>query len=125
MGLLYCVCVLLGRSSRSQANFISKQLRNFRLSLKNGDLAKAEQIYICLNSVILERLLNIFVTGGRGANISSWVYILSTYETRKIFEIGMTHRSVEERVKEINAASGVVVPWGNTRFMASGRACSS
>ena len=42
---------------------------------------------------------------------SGWVYILSTRENPTILKIGMTTRSVSQRVKEINSATGVVIPF--------------
>ena len=41
---------------------------------------------------------------------SGWVYILSTRENPTILKIGMTTRSVSQRVKEINSATGVLFP---------------
>ena len=42
---------------------------------------------------------------------SGWLYILSTREQRDILKIGMTQRPVEERVREINSATGVPIPF--------------
>lgn len=42
---------------------------------------------------------------------AGWVYILSTREQPEILKIGMTHRSVAQRVKEINSATGVLIPF--------------
>jgi hypothetical protein len=43
---------------------------------------------------------------------AGWVYILSTREIPDLLKIGMTTRTVEERVREINRATGVVIPFG-------------
>jgi T5orf172 domain len=43
---------------------------------------------------------------------AGWVYILATREAPLFLKIGMTTRSVEERVREINSATGVLVPFG-------------
>lgn len=48
---------------------------------------------------------------------SGWIYILSTREQPEILKIGMTHRSVSQRVKEINSATGVIIPFA-ARFVA-------
>jgi hypothetical protein len=40
------------------------------------------------------------------------IYILSTRESRDVLKIGYTNRTVEERVKEINSATGVLIPYG-------------
>ena len=42
---------------------------------------------------------------------SGWVYMLSTREQPDILKIGMTNRTVFERVKEINSATGVLLPY--------------
>jgi hypothetical protein len=43
---------------------------------------------------------------------AGWLYILATREAPSLLKIGMTARSVEERVREINSATGVLVPYG-------------
>ena len=40
------------------------------------------------------------------------INILSTREQPHFLKIGVTTRSVEQRVKEINSATGVVIPFG-------------
>lgn len=40
-----------------------------------------------------------------------WVYILANKATPGILKIGYTDRSPQDRVKEINGATGVIVPW--------------
>jgi hypothetical protein len=76
-----------------------------------------DKIYSCLVSLnelnFLEYLKNFQndivkspIDGNRG-----WIYILSTREQPNILKIGMTRRSVVERVKEINSATGVIFPF--------------
>ncbi|MEU5725004.1 GIY-YIG nuclease family protein [Micromonospora sp. NPDC047738] len=43
---------------------------------------------------------------------TGYIYILSTREQPTVLKIGFTDRSVEERVKEINRATGVMIPFG-------------
>ena len=40
------------------------------------------------------------------------IYILSTREQKDVLKIGYTERSIWERVKEINASTGVITPFG-------------
>jgi len=40
-----------------------------------------------------------------------WVYILGNKSLPGILKIGYTDRSPSERVREINGATGVIVPW--------------
>lgn len=46
---------------------------------------------------------------------AGWVYILSTREQPRILKIGMTQRSVSQRVNEINSATGVLIPFSARR----------
>ena len=39
-----------------------------------------------------------------------WLYILSAKQQPDVLKIGMTNRSVQQRIKEINAATGVLYP---------------
>jgi len=40
-----------------------------------------------------------------------WVYVLVNKAMPGVCKIGMTTTSVEQRVKEINSATGVITPW--------------
>lgn len=42
---------------------------------------------------------------------TGWIYILSTREQPDILKIGMTHRSISQRVREINSATAVLIPF--------------
>jgi hypothetical protein len=46
---------------------------------------------------------------------AGWIYILSTREIPDLLKIGMTTRTVLERVREINNATGVAIPFGVRR----------
>jgi hypothetical protein len=46
---------------------------------------------------------------------AGWIYILSSREFPDLLKIGMTTRTVEQRANEINAATGVAVPFGVRR----------
>jgi hypothetical protein len=46
---------------------------------------------------------------------AGWIYILSTREMPDLLKIGMTTRTVLERVREINNATGVAIPFGVRR----------
>lgn len=110
----YTVWALLGRPSRTPASKIVTGLSRLRLSLKEGDadgarLAKAE-----LEATRLDRYLASFLAGEERATPgrSGFIYILSTRSEPRYLKIGMTRRTVEQRVKEINAATGVMIPYG-------------
>ena len=42
---------------------------------------------------------------------NGFVYVLTSPQQPGLCKIGMTDRTVQERVKEINAATGVIIPW--------------
>ena len=49
------------------------------------------------------------------ASDTGWVYILSTREQPDVLKIGMTRRSIAQRVNEINGATGVLFPFSARR----------
>jgi hypothetical protein len=110
------VWFLLGRPSRRFANKISIKLGQLRSALKNQDRQLAEQIQSELKETKLVIYLDNFLVGGRDKDrqegLTGYIYILSTRAQPKILKIGMTQRSVDVRVKEINAATGVIIPFG-------------
>lgn len=42
---------------------------------------------------------------------NGFVYVLVSSQQPNLCKIGMTDRTVEDRLKEINAATGVIIPW--------------
>ena len=42
---------------------------------------------------------------------NGFVYVLHKPSQPGVTKIGMTDRTVEERIKEINSATGVIIPW--------------
>lgn len=44
-------------------------------------------------------------------HVAGWIYVLSTKQLPGILKIGRTDRSLVERVREINSATGVVFPY--------------
>jgi hypothetical protein len=65
----------------------------------------------------LERCLSLFLGKTKiwDELNAGWIYVLSTRELPNYFKVGMTARTVEERVREINSATGVLVPFGVRR----------
>lgn len=110
----YTVWSLLGRPSRTPALRISKQLGELRSALKRADYPSAEKIRDELIAGDLVRYLHNFLEGRHDFEqaANGFIYILSTRSQPQILKIGMTKRTVEERVKEINSATGVMIPYG-------------
>lgn len=112
----YTVWSLLGRPSRQPANRISKKLGELRTAIKAMDRQAADRIRSELEAIDILRYLDNFLAGGRKETLqdgpAGFIYILSTRSQPQFLKIGMTQRSVEARVKEINGVTGVVIPYG-------------
>jgi len=110
------VWALLGRPSRTPASTISKTLGRLRTALKAGDRGEAEQAASDLQATEIRRYCYSFLSDGnelaRQVGTKGFIYILSTRTLPRLLKIGVTQRTVEVRVKEINSATGVIVPFG-------------
>jgi hypothetical protein len=88
----------------------------YRAALKVLDLHRAEQVRNTLEASELRRYLDNVLAGGRDTprqfGSRGFIYILSTRSQPRYLKLGMTQRTVEIRVKEINAATRVLVPFG-------------
>lgn len=107
----------LGYPSRHLARLIASEISHLTTALRDGD----EPAFLLARTNLLRlpvrRCLSVFlgltqIVDEPGAG---WVYILSTREIRDLLKIGMTARTVEARVQEINAATGVAIPFGVRR----------
>jgi len=112
----FTVWALLGRPSRQPANAISKTLGLLRTALKNGDKNAAEEAASELRTTDILRYFGSFLSGDcertKQLGTAGFIYILSTRDQPRLLKIGITQRTVEVRVKEINSATGVIVPYG-------------
>lgn len=108
---------MLGYPSARVSDVIAQSLGVVRraLALSTAETARAEWSLLrrlpcrsCL-PVLLGRA---WIADEEGAG---WVYLLSTREMPDLLKIGMTTRSVEERLREINCATGVAFPFGVRR----------
>lgn len=112
----FTVWALLGRPSRQPANAISKTLGLLRTALKTSDRNAAEQAASELRGTDIMRYFDSFLAGGRESarqdGTVGFIYVLSTRAQPRLLKIGITQRTVEVRVKEINSATGVIVPYG-------------
>lgn len=93
----------------------SAALQHLRLALKEKDATNiGVQKGALSNSYFLTHCRN-FLGDSVRINLEpgeGYVYILSTREQADVLKIGMTTRPVSARVKEINAATGLLVPFG-------------
>ena len=107
----------LGYPSIRVARVIVSELTRLRLSIKKGDQYEFEGSRVNLRRLPTRKCLCVFLGRMQIANDpdAGWVYVLSTRELNELLKIGMTRRTVEERVREINQATGVAIPFGVRR----------
>ena len=113
----FTVSSQLGYPSRRISRVIAQELSCLRMAIKLGQKAEFETARSNLRRLPTRRCLSVFlgtaeVVDEAGAG---WIYILSTREMPTLLKVGMTTRSVQERAKEINAATGVAIPFGVRR----------
>lgn len=114
----FSVSTELGSPPLVHMREIVRGLTNLRVSIKedNGEAMEVAKQVLLDNNVLQylhsyeerheERILSFVHHQNAG-----WIYILSTREQREILKIGMTRRDVSARVKEINKATGVAIPF--------------
>jgi hypothetical protein len=111
----FTVWTQLGRPGTKTAKDISESLYLLRKSITSNGLDESAQIKQQLKQLGLKYFLSYFLNPKHNEENSEPVgkiYILSTRDNRDILKIGYTNRTVEERVKEINSATGVLIPYG-------------
>ena len=107
----------LGYPSRRISRIIAQELASLRMAIKLGQTVRFETARINLRRLPTRRCLSVCLGAAKIADEpgAGWIYILSTREMRRLLKVGMTTRSVQERAKEINAATGVAIPFGVRR----------
>lgn len=111
----FSVHVELGNPSKRDMRGIVNGLKNLRTNILEKDDTSAKET---VQQLIKSGLLNCLLTyQGEYAHSEEeekkgqgWLYVLSTRESPNILKIGMTTRSVSQRVKEINSATGILHP---------------
>ena len=104
----------LGCPPKNEMNHIVFKLVQLRKSLKEHDFEQALSIRQNLVHSTLPTYLNQwknYTEASDRQDESGWLYILSRKDEPDILKMGMTIRSVTERVKEINSATGVLRPY--------------
>jgi hypothetical protein len=108
----FTVWTQLGRLGRKKAKTISFLLRDLRVSAKEAAQFDFENSVLALRQENFTRYLKFFLNEMKLESKGGYIYILSTREQRDVLKIGYTERTVEERIKEINSSTGVVIPYG-------------
>jgi len=110
----FSVFTQFGEMNRRDMHRIGPLLYELRAALLAGDGARQSDIKAQLVAANLPKYLATFLAGGPSHSpdgISGWIYVLSTREQPRLLKIGKTTRSVFQRVKEINSATGVLYPY--------------
>jgi hypothetical protein len=104
----------LGYPSGGISKVIAFRLADLRFALRDKDTDAGIAAWIALRHLPSRKCLDVFLGQSKIADEADagWIYILSTREIPDLLKIGMTTRTVEERVREINRATGVVIPFG-------------
>jgi hypothetical protein len=102
----------LGRPSRHRLMAFSDTLRLWRRSALDGNEKEFLSAMQILFEARLQRTIGIFLKEIEPWRPEGQIYILSTREMPSVLKIGFTNRTVEERVKEINSSTGVIIPFG-------------
>ena len=105
----------LGRPPIRFLHSVAKEMVSLRKSIVHHDSdSSAEIINRLAKTGVLKSMLFSYGTKYEQQNPSDksgWLYILSTRNQPNHLKIGMTNRDVEQRVKEINSATGVLFPF--------------
>lgn len=101
---------------------VLRQIASHIVQLRRTVIAGDEQGYAnCLRQLVATNVLQLLhvyqndLSNQSFTEGAGWIYLLSTREQPDILKIGRTDRSVAERVREINSATGVLVPWAARR----------
>jgi len=114
----FTVFTELGRPEPKSMRQIVSALAGLRRAIKDGDTESLEHSRVQLIRSNFLTCLYAYqdnFSEYSGDADGGWIYILSTREQPDILKIGMTRRSVERRVKEINSATGVLLPFSARR----------
>ena len=113
----FTVAGQLGYPSGRLARVIADESSKLRSAIKFRDAGAFDVARTKLARLPTRRCLGMHlgrasITEEPGAG---WVYVLSTRELPELLKVGMTTRSVEQRAREINGATGVAIPFGVRR----------
>lgn len=116
----FSVYTEMGRPPFKNMRKIVIALKELRIAIKENILDK---INIQREVLIENNILHYLYTYQQDTDSKckglkeGWIYILSNREYPQLLKIGMTTRSVETRIKEINAATGVVFPYSTRKVI--------
>jgi hypothetical protein len=109
----FTVWMQLGRPSRRQCRSTSETLGRLRRAILARDSAAVDTATAQLRAAGVAPQLLAWPDGRPAAGGGvGWLYVLSEREHPRRLKVGYTDGPVEERVRAINSATGVLVPYG-------------
>lgn len=107
----------LGYPSARMARVIAEAIGTARRAHMLGDMNLLRDQWKLLRRLPCRSCMRVLLGTAHIADEdgAGWIYLLSTREMPDLLKIGMTTRSVEERLREINSATGVAFPFGVRR----------
>lgn len=103
----------LGRPGRRRARECALSLGALRRALGAGEPTTAREAADRFAAAGGPHALRAFLAGPEPLPEGfGFLYVLSTRENPGLLKVGYTERDVEDRVAEINAATGVAIPYG-------------
>jgi hypothetical protein len=112
----FSVWTQLGRPGQKRCRDISKNLGHLRRAMLDQDVERVMLAHRALMQAGAPSAIQWFLDPKPSEYFrrdgTGYIYILSTRSHPKWLKVGYTERTVEERVKEINRATGVLEPFG-------------
>lgn len=107
----------LGYPSARMARVIAETIGAARRALVSDDTDLLRKQWLLLRRLPCRSCVRVLLGTAHIAEKegAGWIYLLSTREMPDLLKIGMTTRTVEERLREINGATGVAFPFGVRR----------
>lgn len=107
----------LGYPSHRISKVIADEMGILRAAIKRRDATAFGNARVNLLRLPTRKCLKIHLGRARLAEKAGagWIYVLSHRDMPEFLKVGMTTRSVEERAREINSATGVAIPFGVRR----------
>lgn len=106
----FTVLTAFGSPEEPRMRVIVGAIPILRRALSEEDVRTMGECLARIEKADARSLVSHFL-GRKGESEGGWIYILSTRDSPTTLKIGMTTRTVVERVKEINASTGVLYPW--------------
>jgi hypothetical protein len=112
----FTVWTQLGRPGRKRCRDISKNLWHLRRAMLDRDIERALLAHRALMQAGAPSAIQWFLDPKPSEYFrrdgTGYIYILSTRSHPTWLKIGYTERTVEERINEINRATGILEPFG-------------